>query len=299
MTIGQRIKQRREELGISVDEVAVKLNKNRATIYRYESDDIVGMSIETLRPLADVLKTTPTYLMGWQDEDTAKDLEEIEYNLQRQGNFLRERREELELELQDVADAVHVHPVTISRWEIDREMELTQKQLHSLSNILEVDSVVITGMPIYSMDNLIKNLEKPKPEVIIAHPAKRVPVLGRIAAGEPIAMVEDIIDYIYTDRNSNETFFALKAKGDSMNMAGINDGATVLIRQTPIVDNGAIAAVSIDGEDATIKEFHQTGEMVVLSPQSSNPDNKAQIYNIKETSIVVMGEVVESRMTVK
>ena len=295
MTVGQRIKQRREELGLSTEDVALKLNKNRTTIYRYESDEISGMSIEVLRPLADVLKTTPAYLMGWDDEDTAQDLEEIKYNLQRQGNFLRERREELGLELQDIADAVRVPPVMVSRWEIDREFELTQKQLRSLSNILEVDSVVITGMPIYDMENLVEELKKPKPEIVIANPAKRVPVRGRIAAGEPTTMVDDIIDYIYTDLNSNETYLALEAHGDSMNMAGIGDGATVLIQETQTVDNGTIAAISINGEDATIKEFHQTGDTVILYPRSSNSDNKPQIYNIHETSVVVIGKVVESR----
>lgn len=78
MTIGERIKKRRKELGISVDEVAAKLNKNRATIYRYESDEIENMSINILEPLAHALNTTPAYLMGWEIE--SKELEES-YNL--------------------------------------------------------------------------------------------------------------------------------------------------------------------------------------------------------------------------
>lgn len=69
MTIGDRIKKRRKELGISVDEVAEKLNKNRATIYRYESDEIENMSINILEPLANALDTTPAYLMGWELEN--------------------------------------------------------------------------------------------------------------------------------------------------------------------------------------------------------------------------------------
>lgn len=65
MSIGKRIKQRRKELGLSVEEVAKQLNKNRATVYRYESDEIENMPTTVLEPLAKVLKTTPAELMGW------------------------------------------------------------------------------------------------------------------------------------------------------------------------------------------------------------------------------------------
>ncbi len=68
MNIGERIKSRRLELGLSVDDVAEALNKNRATVYRYESNAIENLPITTLEPLARVLKTTPPYLMGWTDD---------------------------------------------------------------------------------------------------------------------------------------------------------------------------------------------------------------------------------------
>lgn len=73
MTIGERIKQRRKELGLSVDELADKLGKNRATIYRYESNEIEKLPTTVLEPLADVLGVSPGFLMGWEDEPTGKD----------------------------------------------------------------------------------------------------------------------------------------------------------------------------------------------------------------------------------
>jgi len=65
MTIGERIKARRIELGLSVDELAARLGKNRATIYRYESGAIKDMPTPVLEPLAKALNTTPAELMGW------------------------------------------------------------------------------------------------------------------------------------------------------------------------------------------------------------------------------------------
>lgn len=64
MNIGQKIKQIRKEKGISVDYIAEKLGKNRATIYRYESNEIENLPYPILVPLAEILGTTPMYLMG-------------------------------------------------------------------------------------------------------------------------------------------------------------------------------------------------------------------------------------------
>lgn len=63
--IGSTIKERRLKLNISVDELAEKLGKSRATIYRYEGNDIDSMPVSVLEPLAAALDTTPSELMGW------------------------------------------------------------------------------------------------------------------------------------------------------------------------------------------------------------------------------------------
>ena len=68
MHIGQRIKTRRIQLGLSVDDVSKIIGKNRATVYRYESHEIEKFDIAVLEPLAIALKTTPAYLMGWTEE---------------------------------------------------------------------------------------------------------------------------------------------------------------------------------------------------------------------------------------
>lgn len=67
MTVGSRIREFRKRLGLSVDDVAEKLGKNRATVYRYESDDIENLPAPVLEPLAKVLQTTPAELMGWKE----------------------------------------------------------------------------------------------------------------------------------------------------------------------------------------------------------------------------------------
>lgn len=68
MKVGDRIKQRRLKLEISADELADKIGKSRATVYRYENGDIENMPTTVLEPIADALNTTPAYLMGWEDD---------------------------------------------------------------------------------------------------------------------------------------------------------------------------------------------------------------------------------------
>ena len=88
MNTGDRIKQRRIELGFTADELANRIGKSRATIYRYENGDIENMPTTILEPLAKALNTTPADLMGWgfSDDDIANafindDLEDIIDNI--------------------------------------------------------------------------------------------------------------------------------------------------------------------------------------------------------------------------
>lgn len=65
MTVNQRIRERRKELGLSVDEIVRKLGVNRATYYRYESNEIERLPLSVIEALAGILQTTPAHLMGW------------------------------------------------------------------------------------------------------------------------------------------------------------------------------------------------------------------------------------------
>lgn len=72
MNINEKIKQRRLELNLSLEDVAKALGVNRSTVLRYESKTINKMPIDVIPPLAKILKCTPEYLMGWEDEDEEK-----------------------------------------------------------------------------------------------------------------------------------------------------------------------------------------------------------------------------------
>lgn len=66
--IGTRIKQRRLDLGITADDLADKIGKSRATVYRYENGEIKAIPVTVLKSLSEILQTTPGYLMGWSKD---------------------------------------------------------------------------------------------------------------------------------------------------------------------------------------------------------------------------------------
>ena len=68
MSIGNRIRKRREELGLPLEAVAERLGVHRSTVLRYETGDTRRISPVTVEKLAAVLRTTPAALMGWQEE---------------------------------------------------------------------------------------------------------------------------------------------------------------------------------------------------------------------------------------
>lgn len=103
-----------------------------------------------------------------------------------------------------------------------------------------------------------------------------VPLVGAVACGTPILAQENIEGYLPVSTRlakSNHKYFLLRAVGDSMNKAGINDGDLVLIQQQPMAEEGDIVVALID-DGATVKKFHYADRAVVLKPLSSNKKHK-------------------------
>ena len=125
----------------------------------------------------------------------------------------------------------------------------------------------------------------------------RIPILGRISAGLPLYADEHIESYTLTDLNGGAEYFALRVHGDSMNALRINDGDVIIVRRQDEVEQGEIAVVLVDEEDATVKRFYSSNTTVTLMPQSTNPEHKPQMYDLSKTLIRVLGKVVEVKFT--
>ena len=114
-----------------------------------------------------------------------------------------------------------------------------------------------------------------------------VPLVGQVAAGEPILAVQNIENYFPVPAEympANESFM-LRVKGDSMINAGILPGDIVVVRQEPVANEGEIVVAMIDGE-ATVKRFYRQGNYFLLKPE-----NPAYQY-IYTQELTILGKVV-------
>lgn len=204
MCTGKRMKQRRKELGIKAEEVAEVLGCSRSTVFRYENGDIEKVPATLINTIAEVLKTTPAYLMGWSD-DTAP----------LASNITPISKPVLP------ADAIPYEPIPMV--------------------LVPLVGVVNCGTPLFAEDNIEEQIPTPAVEVL-----------------------------------TGETYFWLKAKGDSMINIGIHDGDLLFIRQQSDVDSGDIAVVAINGDDATLKRVIKKENSLVLQPE--NPSHETKIY---------------------
>lgn len=206
---------------------------------------------------------------------------------------IKKRRLELGLTMLEVAKMAGVSEATVSRWESGDIANMRRDKIVLLSNALQVPAAFIMDTDAEPNYEQLKKdgLEPYNPKV------RKIPVLGYVAAGLPIFADENIIDYTYTDiLDDGYEYFALKVKGDSMNAAQINDGNIVIVRVQSMVDNGEIAVVRVDNENATVKKFNRIGNTVQLIPQSLNPIHQIQEYNLKNTKIDIVGKVVECKI---
>ena len=106
-------------------------------------------------------------------------------------------------------------------------------------------------------------------------PASKVPLMGRVTAGQPILAVQDIETYIPVpkDVSKGRELFALRVEGESMINAGILDGDIIVVHRTPTADNGDIVVAMVEDEytreaSATVKRFYKEQGHYRLQPEN-------------------------------
>ena len=115
-----------------------------------------------------------------------------------------------------------------------------------------------------------------------------VPVVGRVAAGEPILAVENVENYfpIPAEFMPNSQTFMLNVKGESMVNAGILDGDQILVQQQSTAENGEIVVALID-DNATVKTFYKEDGYYRLQPE-----NDAMEPIIVKGELQILGKVI-------
>ena len=111
-------------------------------------------------------------------------------------------------------------------------------------------------------------LREPTEEVL---KLRTVPIVGKVAAGQPLLAEEYIIGEVLVDSRAarHGRCFALEVEGDSMIDADIHDGDLVVVRQQPLAESGDIV-VALLGEEATVKRLYIRDETIELRPENTS-----------------------------
>lgn len=180
------------------------------------------------------------------------------------GDRLRIARERKNLKQTQVKERTGINNKTLSGWE-NGLSEPDSESLKILANLYEV-----------STDWLLGRTDNPKPfspETFTKDDFVYIPVLGRIKAGYNLIAEQNIIGYSPVPKNEvkDGEYFFLEVTGDSMIEERIREGSRVLVRKQNYVDNGKIAVVLVNGDEATLKRvyYQNDGKTVILQAANS------------------------------
>lgn len=280
MTVGERIKKVREKTGMSQVDFADKINVSKQTLYKYENNLITNIPSDKIEAVAKAGGVSPAYLMGWEEMDFRSFGTEL--NMVIANNITKQLELHNRTQL-DLAEYMGVSQATVSNWCKGIKIPRMTK-IDMICNYFDI-----------KRSDLMNN----KSEQVTRSICKGVPipVYGRVAAGIPLEMIEDVID---TEEISEEMahtgeFFGLRIKGDSM-APDICNGDTVIVRRQEDAETGDIVIATINGDEATCKRLRKYKEGIELI--SVNPSYNAFEFSneeILEKPVKILGKVVESR----
>lgn len=191
------------------------------------------------------------------------------------GERLHQLRISRDITQADLAKYLHISKSLISMYERNQRKP-SYDILEGIADFFNVDMNTLTGKDTkYPSSIGSKDISLPpgafKPKL------KKVPMLGYAAAGKPLENADNQFSYLMEASADYNVDFCITIRGDSMVNAGINDGDIVFVRSQPVVENGQIACVEIDGNKVCIKRFYRTDNGVMLV--SENPKYPPMVFD--------------------
>lgn len=196
------------------------------------------------------------------------------------GTNIREKRKLKKMTLEELSRFAGVSRQTLSRYE-NGIIAVPNDRIEAIAKALDTSPATLMGW-----DKESKSTN-----------AHRIPVYGEVAAGIPLDMIEDIIDYeeIPAKWGDPSDFFCLKIRGNSMEPR-IVDGDVVVVRKQADADTGDIVIYSVNGDSAACKRLRKTEDGLMFIP--FNNEYFPKVYNWEEVEslpVCILGRVIELR----
>lgn len=201
------------------------------------------------------------------------------------GDTLRYLRKREDYTQAYVAALLKISPGSYGRYE-NNEREPDLATLAKLADFYGI-----------TLDELITG-RKQTPLSVSKRKGVKIPVLGRVVAGIPLEAISEVLDYEEISESMAATgeFFALIAKGSSMNPT-IIDGDTLIVRKQSFAEEGRVAIILVNGNEATVKRTHttETGITLIADNPSAYVPHFYTNEEIEHLPVRIIGKVVEIR----
>lgn len=189
MTIGKRIKQLREDKGLTQEDIAKKIGVAIQTIYKYENEIVTNIPLDKLEKIAKALQTTPAYLMGW--EDNAEKPSKTN-KISDTGQRIKEKRLLAGISIEELAEQSNVSVDIITRLETGVPTSFDSKILKSIARVLNTNMDYLAG---WSDDDT--KLDPPNPfDAIFDTPQQPVAYIHGSDGASKTITDKDMIDLI-------------------------------------------------------------------------------------------------------
>lgn len=211
---------------------------------------------------------------------------------------IAERRKELNITYQELADMTGMSKSTLQRYETGDIGNVSLDKLEPLARALRVTPAYLMGWE--ENDKVAETTATYQVfSDIVKMPSKKFPIIGSIPAGTPILADENIDDYISFE-DDIDADFCLRVQGDSMKDANINEGDIVFLKSQDYVSDGKIHAVLKEDGDtydtvATLKRVYQQNGGLMLVP--ANEEYRPEFWS--GDKVRVIGKVVYCLSKVK
>ena len=204
------------------------------------------------------------------------------------GDKIRRLRKRRRMTQKELADKIGVKPTAVSAWETGLNRPLMDK-IMILANLFNVSPDYFYGNP-YEPDESDYDVKETE-SFYQSNNTINVPIIAQVSCGKGIIAFKEITGYEKTpaDWIQGGEYFYVRAKGDSMINARIMNGDLLLIRRQDEVENGEIAAISIDDE-VFLKRVFINGDRFIL--QSENPAYQPIIFSKEDDkNIHIIGKL--------
>ena len=194
------------------------------------------------------------------------------------GEFIKRRREELGLTLEEVGVATGVGKSTVKKWETGFISNMKRDKIDNLAKVLKVSPCVFISDTICDYDEAVSSESPNLKSPTITDDVVVFPVIGEIAAGYDEIAVEDWsgetveVPKSYLRGRDRSEFFVLSVHGDSMYPLYQDGDKVLILRQSTLNRSGDVGAIVYDSEYATLKkiEYVQGEDWLRLIPINPN-----------------------------